>query len=275
MQERDTILLSDLDGTLLSSKGCVSEQNRDAIAAYIQRGGMFGISTGRGAWNARALLPGLPINAPSIVLNGAGIYDYQAGAFLYARHADKRVLLPLVAWCLKHTPLVDIQVYTEEEIYYVSDPSTVNGPFLALHEPYCFGEISDLSEMPIFKCLCFGPTADLQRIEAYASASPELSGGFYCVHSSTDIIGRVEYIEFMPKGINKGIAVTELKKQYPQRKVIAIGDYWNDLEMLQNADVSVAPSNALPEIKGICSCEVADNDHHAIAEIVLGVLKEL
>lgn len=77
MDYRDTVILTDLDGTLFNSQGLVSKEDRAAISAYIQQGGLFGVATGREPGNARVHLPDLPINAPSIVLNGAAVFDFE------------------------------------------------------------------------------------------------------------------------------------------------------------------------------------------------------
>ena len=76
MRYEDTVILTDLDGTLFNSQGLVSAENRAAISEYINQGGLFGVATGREPHNARLHLPNLPMNAPSIVLNGAAIYDF-------------------------------------------------------------------------------------------------------------------------------------------------------------------------------------------------------
>lgn len=70
-------LFSDLDGTLLDRNRQVSRENREALAHFIAGGGLFGISTGRAPMNALELLPGVPINTWSVVLNGAEAYRYQ------------------------------------------------------------------------------------------------------------------------------------------------------------------------------------------------------
>ena len=82
MDYHNLALFSDLDGTLLDSQRQVSRENRQALEHFIAGGGLFGISTGRAPLNALALLPGVPINTWSVVLNGAEAYRYQTGTCL-------------------------------------------------------------------------------------------------------------------------------------------------------------------------------------------------
>ena len=89
MKYENTAILTDLDGTLFNSQGLVSDEDRAAIAEYIAQGGIFGVATGREPHNARLHLPELPMNAPSIVLNGAAVYDFLAERYLNTILMDK------------------------------------------------------------------------------------------------------------------------------------------------------------------------------------------
>ena len=66
-----TILLSDLDGTLIPRGGRVSEGNRAAIERFVRGGGRFGVATGRTPEAAGGYISGLSIGAPSVFFNGA------------------------------------------------------------------------------------------------------------------------------------------------------------------------------------------------------------
>ena len=69
------------------------------------------------------------------------------------------------------------------------------------------------------------------------------------------------YLEQVPKGVSKAGALQELCKmlEVPKGKLFAIGDYYNDVEMLKLSDVSAVPSTSPDDIKQIadfitCSC---------------------
>ena len=78
MRWDETAIFCDLDGTLFDHLGNVSLKNRRAIEAYTKEGGLFAISTGRCPSNMMQYLEGVAFNAPSIVLNGAGVYDRES-----------------------------------------------------------------------------------------------------------------------------------------------------------------------------------------------------
>ena len=72
-------------------------------------------------------------------------------------------------------------------------------------------------------------------------------------------VSAFEWMDIMPKGVNKGVGVRMLQKHLgiTREETMAFGDFMNDLEMLQEAGYSVAMKNALPQIKAVCREETA------------------
>ena len=73
----------------------------------------------------------------------------------------------------------------------------------------------------------------------------------------------IEYYEILPQNISKGTALEELRKACGMEDFtfVAAGDYNNDIELLQAADMAYCPSNAAEEVKKVAdkvfeqSCE--------------------
>jgi hypothetical protein len=61
------------------------------------------------------------------------------------------------------------------------------------------------------------------------------------------------FLDVMPQGISKGVALKQLAKllKIPSKQVMAIGDNWNDLEMLEFAGKAVLMGNAVPEMQAL------------------------
>lgn len=78
------------------------------------------------------------------------------------------------------------------------------------------------------------------------------------------------YLEFLPRVATKGTALCTLRETThgQGRKIVAVGDYENDIAMLRQADIGIAVENALPIVKDNADSVVSDNDHHAIAEAI-------
>ena len=67
-------LFCDVDGTLLMSANPPTV-NIEAIARFMAAGGRFSLATGRSLRSSKAIGERVGTNAPSIVLDGAAIYD--------------------------------------------------------------------------------------------------------------------------------------------------------------------------------------------------------
>ena len=77
------ILLSDLDGTLLSTDKRITDIDRRAIERFTSMGGRFTVATGRTVQSFEQFLSILPLGYPIIMYNGAAIHDYKSGKTLY------------------------------------------------------------------------------------------------------------------------------------------------------------------------------------------------
>ena len=269
MKPNETAIFCDLDGTLFDHTGSVSARNRDAIRRYTQAGGLFAIATGRCPGNMAEYLDGVAYNAPSIVLNGAAVFDSGRDRFLYTQFADSEAIAEVLFECRAHHPSLDLQVYTERDILYVSPEETVDRLFFELHRSSHFVSIEEALRKPWFKSLLFGDRGELREIEAFLTAKG-LADRFDRVYASTDIVPGSEYLELLPKGINKGTALTVCRGLdcYRGRTLIAVGDYNNDLELLAAADIAASPANANDAIKAITDIFLPSNNDSAIAALI-------
>ena len=97
----DILIITDVDGTLLRESKGISEENLDAIKRFVDKGGHFTVSTGRAIDVARDLLEKIPINVPSVHINGGYFYDWQKNEIIepnyisrFARYSIKKIAVP-------------------------------------------------------------------------------------------------------------------------------------------------------------------------------------
>ena len=274
MEYSRTALFSDLDGTLFNSAGEVSLEDREAIRLYVENGGMFAISTGRQPDNALRHLPGVSVNAPSVVLNGAAVYDFRAGEYSFVRTLEPGVRDVLRA-SMEEIPGLDLQVYTRRGVFYVTPEATAQPQLLSLHLPCSFVSWDLLADEPWVKCLAYAPPEHEDALRQLLSAGE--GDAYRCVPGTTDGGGRLTYFELTPPGTSKGSALEALRAHptLEGRTFLAVGDYWNDLELLRAADISLAPENAIPEIRAVCRYVTTSNNDHAVAHIIRELIPAL
>lgn len=277
MQYNQIVILTDLDGTLFNSQGNVSQEDRAAIRDFIAGGGYFGVGTGREPHNARLHLPDVPLNGPSIVLNGAAIYDFIQDRYLSSIPMDKDAALDVILHCIHKNWPLDIQVYTSDGIYYATPIETADPGFLRIHQPTTFIPIEQLIQKNWIK------TVYLEReIDALAPMRTYLKEKGYdkrlsLVEGTTDVVKIGKYQELLPKDVTKGTGVPVLRQlpEYAGRTIFAVGDYWNDMELLRAVDVPCAPANAIDEIKAICAHILPSHNDNAITSLIREVIPQL
>ncbi len=263
-------ILSDLDGTLFNSRGEVSPADRAAIREFQSRGGIFTVATGRAPSNAGMYLPDLDLNGPGIVLNGAGIFDFESRRYLHTVRIDRQAAEDTLRYCLSAGLPLDLQVYTTDGIFYASPTETAQPEFLRIHQPTCFLPMDLLHEKEWLKTLLLerspGALAPMRAYLKRMGYDRRLS----LVEGTTDVVHVGEYEELLPLHVHKGSAVGVLRTldAYQGRVLFAAGDYLNDLEMLRAVDVPCAPASAIPEVRQICRWILPSNNESPIAALI-------
>lgn len=258
------MIISDLDGTIIPHGGCVSEANKQAIESFLAGGGHFGIATGRTPEAAAGYLDGVSITAPSIFFNGSMLYDWQAGKVLVTKpltQAGAPDLWPrFAARCLERFPEACIEVYTQENCHIISNPRYDDPRLPHEHYRYCHSDLADLADVrktPWLKFFVCADPADIRELEREA----EVFGTAACSHH---FYSEANYHEFVAKGVSKGSMLAEIRKMpaFSQTKIIALGDYLNDRELLEAADIGIASGNAHDELKALADftgCRAEDD----------------
>lgn len=256
-------ILSDMDGTLLNSSTTVSDKNKAAVRRFVSGGGRFAVSTGRTQNNVRELIKGVSINTPSILYNGSALYDLERECFCEKHLLEKERLYALIERCLKAYPQINIQIYNETDINFVSPEHLADRGFVLDHMPCRFVDFEAVKGENWLKILLFGDNQMLRGLKEEMDAMGLCQSVDYVFSSPV-------YLEILPLGVNKGSTLLELKERLKaeNRVFCAIGDYNNDRELLLNADVAAAPENALEEIKELASLLTPSNDEDAIAWLI-------
>ena len=270
MDYSNLALFSDLDGTLFNSKRQVSQKNREALAKFQERGGLFGIATGRSPQNAQSLLQDVPINTWSVVLNGAEAYDYKNGAVAFPWTLPQLRLAGFLTMIQETMPQVNILLCSESHLFFLSDWQTADPDFVRTHQPAVFAPMEQALAFPWMKVMFCAPHPVLEEVE-------EIARSYDLYSVLTPVYTLPNYLEFMPYGVNKGRCLKDLKswELLRSRKIIAVGDGLNDVELLQEADFSATVENASDELKHSADIILPSNEDDAIAYLIQTVIPSL
>lgn len=276
MDYRKTAIFSDLDGTLFNSDSRISERNLSAIRMYTEAGGLFAIATGRCFPNAVHYMKTYVPKAPCIVFNGSGVFDPLTDTYPYRVTTDLKALTQVLSWCRDRFPGMDVQAYGEQDTYYLTPPEKATPELVEQLQPCTFTTLEAIAGKPLFKTLHYGEPEETKALYDYLIASG-LDKKLAIVRAITGIPPYHEHIELLPKNVNKGTALDACRNLacYQGRTLIGAGDYYNDLELLEHADIAVCPSNAPDEIKAVSDHILVSNDEDMIADLIERVIPAL
>lgn len=263
MITKQHLIAIDLDGTLLTDEKTMTDKSKQVLAKVIEAGHKVVIATGRPHYASLNYYHELGLDTPIVNFNGA-----------YLHHPRE------AKWDALHSPL---PIRTAKEIVqFCYDLGVRNlmadmlGSILLDHFDQDFVEIFNLNmeDTPLHigkinNLLDEDPTSLI--IHAYDHQLEALQGMFDNDHA--EVIEHHNWgapwhiIEIIRKGMNKGVAVSRLAKYYDiePENVIAFGDQFNDLEMLDFAGVGVAMENAIDPLKKIATHQTKKNTENGVA----------
>ncbi len=254
-------LITDLDGTLLPNNKILSDIDKNAIRKFVQDGGKFTVATGRTLQSTQRYIDELEIEMPVIMYNGSLIYDNNEKKVLYTDE------LPAIA----ENIAVDLLNFMENpgaEILRLDNIYIIcNNEYEDEHTQICkvnplYMPIAEVPKGGWFKILFATAPEDITKIEEYVK-NKDYPVDFVRSH---DI-----FFEMLPKGSSKGTALKEYLKIMDMQdiKVVAAGDYHNDIEMLVAADCGAATANAQQIVKDKADIVLSrTSDEGAIAELI-------
>lgn len=253
-------LFSDMDGTLLDGSGNISEENKNAIRRFMENGGHFTVATGRSETIARPFLEKLDTNFPAILFNGAAVYDFGSGTFLYKTTLANEIVREIYEIALSVYPEICFQAFAEGPIRLFNRNGVTDHLAAQENQPMIHCDFDPSAEC--IKLLLYGENAQLKKV---AAAIAHLSDGNF-----VPVFSAPFYLEILPVGCSKGTAMAWMIEhfQIPGESIAAIGDFDNDLAMIRQAALGAAPANAQECVKKAADIIVSDNNSSALADLI-------
>lgn len=257
------LFITDMDGTLLPSNKKLNADDIAAIERFRAAGGHFSVATGRSLQSARQYFDELMLDEPIILCNGGGIYDCKTKKFAWQKFVDESAYESVCA-AFEKFPKIAGEINTSDDIL-VPRLNKMEEYHLSISYggKYTPMEMKKIPRGGWCKMLFAAENEDLPRLIEYFENNGNDKVDF--IRSSPI------FYEILPKNCLKGDALLKLIEIYKMDgwTTVACGDYDNDLKMLENADVGIAPANALDCVKNAAKYVAkADCSSGAVAEAI-------
>jgi len=262
---KNMLLLTDVDFTALCDDKSFSKKNAEAVAYFKESGGLFSIATGRSIDSLKKYLPALSPNAPCILYNGALIYDYQTGKRLYKGKAATAPMRRIVKEIMEVFPESGVEIYNEDGVHLVRQNDVTENHIVREKLAYFVTPLDEIPG-PYYKAIIADEAGVLLSLEEFAEEKK-----LFRRFSSLDFVySESRFYEIMKKGVTKGSALLHFAKLFgiPPENTFAVGDNFNDTDMLKKAGLSFAVANAVEEAKLSADIIISDNNSDALFEVI-------
>lgn len=257
------LVVSDIDGTLNNKARKLPERNKTAIEKFVAQGGNFTLASGRNPKSMERHYKGLPISGtPAVVINGAGIYDFQKQEMIYFSPMNDEAM-DIAVKAAKKFWTVDVVVVAKDIIYITGLGAF--GKWFVVIDDLKHKHIYDIAKVPREnwgKVIFSGLPTDIKRVKKY----------FESLNSSelTLMSSSVASFEILAKDTNKGTAVLKLAEMLgiDKSNTAAIGDYFNDYDMLKTVGVPACCGQAPKELKEISEFVSCHCNNGAVADFL-------
>lgn len=261
------LVVLDIDGTMLSSQAELSPRVRKSIEAVKARGVKITLATGRRVCRSLPWARALNLTLPIVNHNGAIVVDSQTAKI----HFQRGIFLPIANELISELTKLHIPylVYSGEDH---GDMGMILSQFQ--NEKHSFLTYID-NELKLTDKISI--TSDPVKIAVLAKQKiiqPILKDWQkrygkdtnMVVYQSEQYIG----VDFTAAGCSKASGVKYildmLQLNYDQ--VLAIGDDYNDIELIKAAGLGVAVANAPEAVRKQAQYIAPSNDEHGIAHVL-------
>ena len=274
------LVVTDLDGTLLDSASRLGGADRRALEALGRNGTVRVVATGRSLYSARTVMPAdFPIDY-LVFSSGAGIVSWADGRLLRSRTMARSLVSDLVARL--RTLALDFMVHHAApdthcfHFFRASDGGNTDFErrierYARFSRPLCGGdglpgEVEEVSQLLVVE-----PPGSASCLDLLAREFKDV----HVVRTTSPLDHASTWIELFPIGVSKAHASDWLRERHAiePAHTVAVGNDYNDLDMLEWADRACVVSNAPPSMRARFKV-VRSNDEGGFTDAVRPVLPD-
>jgi Cof subfamily protein (haloacid dehalogenase superfamily) len=263
---RIALVVSDVDGTLLTKDKTLTDGAKRAVRRLQQAGIGFTITSSRPALGMRFLIEPLGITLPVGPFNGSSIVDSQVNPI-------EQHLIPAATAQDSLDVLnefgVDIWLFTNDNwLTRNGDGEYVPHEKRAIRADPTI--VKDFTPFLSAACKIVGASSDAALLQRCEVAMLKAVGT-----QATAVRSQTYYLDVTPPGCDKGTFVQAIAKRQgiSTDAVATIGDMQNDLAMFKKSGLSIAMGNATDDVKQQATHVTTSNEDEGFAGAIEIVLK--
>lgn len=260
-----SIIALDLDGTLTNSEKNITPRTFDALMKAQREGVRLVLASGRPTFGIAALANQLQLadyGGYVLSYNGGRIIDWCEKTVIFSQVVDQKLVPILYDFAEKAqlpivTYLPEAILASKNEGEYLAEEARINGMPVVVAQNFVEEAMQIAGGSTKF--LIPGEPELLIQLESEMKAT---------LSEQMEVFRSAPFsLELPPKGIDKAQSLQRLLTHLglERESLMAFGDGFNDLSMIQFAGQGVAMANAVEEVKSIADFVTTSNEEDGIA----------
>lgn len=260
-----SIIALDLDGTLTNSEKIITLRTFDALMKAQREGVRLVLASGRPTFGIAALANQLQLadyGGYVLSYNGGRIIDWCEKTVIFSQVVDQKLVPMLYDFAEKAqlpivTYLPEAILASKNEGEYLEEEARINGMPVVVAQNF----VEEAMQIAGGSTKFLIPGEPEQLIQLESEMKAALSEQMEVFRSAPF------FLELPPKGIDKAQSLQRLLTHLglERESLMAFGDGFNDLSMIQFAGQGVAMANAVEEVKSIADFVTTSNEEDGIA----------
>ena len=262
-KDKIKLIACDLDGTLLNDKKEIGNYTKEILNKLINDYKIeLILSSGRGFDGVKKYNDVLGNNNCSIIMNGSNIVDNN-GKILYRKSLEEDISKIVIKLAEKYDVCVhffnDLQYTVSRDDFYIKSYIQIEKT-----REITVG-IENIKYYKFDKIIIFGERETLNKLKIDIDSNLDVN----CCFSGDTLL------EVMCKGVSKGNALKWIcdNKGISFDNIVAFGDNFNDIEMIEYAGVGVAMYNAEDELKQKADYIALSNNEEGVGKFLKDIFE--
>jgi Cof subfamily protein (haloacid dehalogenase superfamily) len=264
-QPRIRMVVSDMDGTLLSGPRHISERTRRALAEVRDAGVHVILASARPPRSMRRYHEALGLTTPVIACNGALLWDLHAGIPVASIAMESELAWEITQLGRSLGTIVNLESDNEWFTDSTSERMLQNIRAFGVPPPDGVGVLDEMLQRgePVDKI--FLDLRDLAPEEAEIARTTVIRSVGLRVNLTETVPG---LLDIVAAGATKAAMAQRLARSLGVKaeEVLALGDHDNDVSLLRWAGLGVAMGNATPAAKAAADTITSSNRRDGVAE---------
>jgi Cof subfamily protein (haloacid dehalogenase superfamily) len=260
-----SLVVSDVDGTLVTTDKRLTERSRAAVTRLGEAGIGFSIISSRPPFGLRMLVEALGLRLPIGAYNGGALVQPDLTVI------EQSLLAPATArqaMAVLRSGGLDIWIFAGD--HWLTD--SAQGPYVEKEirtirvQPTVAARLEDHLDR-VAKIV--GVSGDFARVADCEAAARRVIGDRATVARS-----QAYYLDVTPPRTDKGVALAYLARRLgvPPAEIATLGDMENDVAMFRNSSFSVAMGNADAAVKRAAHAVTLSNDEDGFAAAIEDII---